>query len=401
MDWEEAKDVYRISDRRIAETDCGWHRSLYSRIDWQNRLIGIKGPRGVGKTTLLLQHLKQAFGGSDKALYVSLDNLWFATHDLHALVDYHYSHGGSVLVVDEVHYAEDWQLRIKNLYDDFPGLSILYTGSSMLKIDFRSGDLSRRQMLYSLQGLSFREYLALEGLADLPAVSLEELLADHVPLARSIASRIKVLGAFDAYLRSGYYPFYREPGSGYGDRIRRMVNQTLESDWPAVEEVTPATVRKARKMLMVLAEQPPQTPNLSKLAAELEVDRKQGVRLLRMLERAGLLALLGSGRDDLKNLSRPDKIYCDNPNLMEALVPETDTGTLRECFFVNQLRPGRVLSYPPAGDVLVDGKWLFEIGGRKKSFEQIRDLPNSYLAVSDTEVGRGARIPIWMFGLLD
>ena len=401
MNWDEARHIYRISDRRIAETDCHWHRSLHGRIDWNNRLIGIKGPRGVGKTTLLLQHLREAFGDSEKALYVSLDNLWFAAHDLHALADYHYTHGGTVLVVDEAHYVADWQRLLKNLYDDFPGLSIVYTGSAMLKIAFDSGDLSRRQVLYSLQGLSFREYLSLEGLADIDPVPFDKLLADHVAIARDLASKIKVLGAFDAYLRRGYYPFFREPGDGYPERIRQMTNQTLESDWPAVEPVSPATIRKARKMLMVLAEQPPQTPNLSRLATELEVDRKQCLRLLYLLERAGLLVLLGSGDNDLKNLSRPDKIYCDNPNLMAALVPDTDIGTLRECFFVNQLRVNHVLSYPPSGDVVVDGKWLFEIGGRKKGFGQIKDIPDSYLAVADTEIGRGARIPIWMFGLLD
>ncbi len=400
MDWDDAKDIYRISDRRITELDCVWHRSLYGGIDWSNRLIALKGPRGVGKTTLLLQYIREAFGDSGKSLYASLDNLWFATHDLHALADYHYTHGGEVLVIDEVHYVKDWQRLIKNLYDDFPRLSIIYTGSSMLKIDFDSGDLSRRQVLYSMQGLSFREYLSLEGLAELAPVPLEDLLSNHVALARSLVSRIKILAAFDAYLRQGYYPFYREPGSGYGDRVRQMAGQVLESDWPAVEDITPATIRKARKMLMVLAGQPPQTPKISRLADELEIDRKQAVRMLRMLEKAGLLALLGSDSDNLKNLSRPDKIYCDNPNLMSALVPETDIGTLRECFFVNQVRSGHVLSYPPAGDILVDGKWLFEIGGRKKSFAQIKDIPDSYLAVADTEIGHGNRIPIWMFGLL-
>jgi predicted AAA+ superfamily ATPase len=159
-------------------------------------------------------------------------------------------------------------------------------------------------------------------------------------------------------------------------------------------------VRRARKMLMVLAEQPPQTPNLSRLASELNIDRKQCARLMRVLEKGGLLALLGSDSDNLKNLSRPDKIYCDNPNLMAALVPAMDVGTLRECFFVNQLRKGHKLEYPQVGDVLVDGKWLFEIGGRKKSFNQIKDIPDSYLAIADTETGRGNRIPIWMFGLL-
>ena len=400
MDWDEASEIYRISERRIGEADCHWHRSLYGGIDWRNRLVGIKGPRGVGKTTLLLQHLKEVFGETDKALYVSLDNLWFEAHDLHSLAEYHYTHGGEVLVVDEVHYASDWQRRIKNLYDDFPRLSIAYTGSSMLKIDFESADLSRRQMLYSMQGLSFREYLSLEGIFDIEPVSLDDLLSGHVALARQITEKVRVLGAFDNYLRKGYYPFYREPGSGYEERIRQMANQILESDWPAVEDVSQTTVRRARKMLMVLAEQPPQTPNLSRLASELNIDRKQCARLMRVLEKGGLLSLLGSDSDNLKNLSRPDKIYCDNPNLMAALVPAMDVGTLRECFFVNQLRKGHVLEYPQTGDVLVDGKWLFEIGGRKKSFNQIKDIPDSYLALADTETGRGNRIPIWMFGLL-
>ena len=400
MDWDEASEIFKISERRIGETDCQWHRSLYGGIDWRNRLVGIKGPRGVGKTTLLLQHLKEAFGETDKALYVSLDNLWFEAHDLHALAEYHYTHGGEVLVIDEVHYASDWQRRIKNLYDDFPRLSIAYTGSSMLKIDFESADLSRRQMLYSMQGLSFREYLSLEGILDIEPVSLGDLLSGHVVLARQITEKVRILGAFDNYLRQGYYPFYREPGSGYEERIRQMANQILESDWPAVEDVSQTTVRRARKMLMVLAEQPPQTPNLSRLASELNIDRKQCARLMRVLEKGGLLALLGSDSDNLKNLSRPDKIYCDNPNLMAALVPAMDVGTLRECFFVNQLRKGHKLEYPQVGDVLVDGKWLFEIGGRKKSFNQIKDIPDSYLAIADTETGRGNRIPIWMFGLL-
>lgn len=270
----------------------------------------------------------------------------------------------------------------------------------MLKIDFESADLSRRQMLYSMQGLSFREYLSLEGLLDVERVPLGNLLSDHVALARPITEKVRVLGAFDKYLRRGYYPFYREPGNGYEERVRQMANQTLESDWPAVEDVSQTTVRRARKMLMVLAERPPQTPNLSRLASELDIDRKQCVRLMRVLERAGLLALLGSDSDNLKNLSRPDKIYCDNPNLMAALVPAMDMGTLRECFFVNQMRQGHALEYPQSGDVLVDGRWLFKIGGRKKSFTQIKDIPDGYLAMADTEIGRGNRIPIWMFGLL-
>ena len=208
------------------------------------------------------------------------------------------------------------------------------------------------------------------------------------------------MGVFDRYLTNGYYPFYREPGSGYEMRISQLVHQVLESDYPSIEDVSAATIRRARRMLRILSETPPQTLNLSALCRELETDRKMGYKMLLALERAGLLMLLSSKAESLKNMSRPDKIYCDNPNLMNALVPDSNVGTMRECFFFNQLRAAHLVTYPKEGDFLVDGKWLFEVGGEGKGFNQIKDIPDSFLAVDDTEVGRGARVPIWLFGFL-
>lgn len=231
-------------------------------------------------------------------------------------------------------------------------------------------------------------------------MSLEELLLSHERIASEISSRIKPLMYFDKYLKSGYYPFCKEGLDGYDMRIRQVVKQVLDSDYPAIDDVEPNTIRKARKMMMLLSERPPQTPNMSQLSRELELDRMQGIRILRALERAGLLILLENESASLKNMSRPEKIYCENPNLMCALVPSAERGTLRECFFCNQARALGSVNYPKQGDFLVNGKYLFEVGGHGKKFTQIKDVPDSFLAVDDLEEGYGNRIPLWCFGLL-
>ena len=215
-----------------------------------------------------------------------------------------------------------------------------------------------------------------------------------------ICSRTNVLGCFNKYLREGYYPFYKAVRQGFDSRLLATVNQVIESDYPQIDDVTVATIRKTKKMLMVLSECVPQLPNMSQLYRELETDRNNGLKMLRALERGGLLLLLGSKAKSINQLSRPDKIYINNPTLMYALSPRADIGSVRETFFMNQLSQSHELSYPKAGDFLVDGRYLFEVGGKGKTFSQIKDIPDSYLAVDDTEIGRGARIPLWLFGML-
>jgi len=377
------------------------HRYMATEVEWRDRLICIKGASGVGKTTLMLQHMREAFGlRSEKAVYASLDDLYFATHRLRDVAYYLVSHGFTHLFLDEVHHMRDWQLMVKNINDQLPELNICYSGSSLLAIERAEGDLARRQAVYALRGMSFREYLKFEGALDAPTVRWSDLLENHVSIAHEIASKIKVLPYFEKYLRQGFYPFYRSSHAKYHERIVAMVSKVLDVDYPKVEEVSSATIAKAKKMLMVLANSTPQQPNMSRLYAELETTRNNGLKMLDALSRSGLLALVASRKSTLKNLSSPEKIYCDNPNLMHALVREPDIGALRECFFVNQVSRDHQVAYPSRGDFLVDGEELFEVGGVGKGFEQIAGLPRSHLAVDNTEIGRGERIPLWLFGFL-
>ncbi len=377
-------------------------RYLYKEIDWNDTLIGIKGPKGCGKSTLLLQHIKETFKGKEleKVLYVSLDNLWFSSHDIIDVVDYHYTHGGTHLFIDEIHYYKHWQTLLKNISDDFPGLHVVYTGSSMLQLESSEGDLSRRLTMYEMRGLSLREFLAYDGVLQISSVTLDELLENHVGIAMEVCAKTKVLEHFKKYLQIGYYPFYKTVHHGYYQRLQSVANQVIEVDYPNVEDITMPTIRKTKKLLMILAERVPQLPKMNELYKELETDRNQGLKMLYALQRAGLLQLLSDDAKRLDNLSRPDKIYISNPTMMYALTPKVDIGTLRETFFINQLSQGHDLRYPKAGDFLVDKRFLFEVGGKGKKFDQIKDIPGSFLAVDDTEVGYGNRIPLWMFGLL-
>ena len=402
MEMEEYYRILDLSNRRIRENNYSTKRFLLDKIDWRDRLICISGSRGCGKTTMILQHIHSDFTKNlDAALYVSLDNLWFATNSLSELVDMHYKYGGTHIFLDEVHYLKDWQLIIKNLYDDYPKLNIVYTGSSLLRIDSESGDLSRRQVVYSLPGLSFREYLDFEEIIDTEAVPLEKLLKDHKKIAEEFTPNWPILKYFSDYLSKGYYPFYKEVYVGYEQRVSQITNQILESDYPAVEKINYSTVQKIKKMLYILAQSCPQTPKMTELYAQLDTDRNQGLKMLYILERANLINLLSSEKATLKNMARPDKIYCDNPNIMYSLTSNINVGTKRETFFLNQLKAaGHEILYPSKGDFIVDGKYLFEVGGKDKSFDQIKDIPDSFLAIDDVEIGRGNKIPLWMFGLL-
>lgn len=398
---EELARMRLISNRLIDETPTAFHRRLFRSIDWENRLVCIKGPRGTGKTTMLRQRAKERFGLDPRAIYVTFDHYWFKTHSPLEFAEEMHKQGVTHLFVDEVHHVEHWQTAIKNFTDFYPEMSVVYSGSSLLKMDNREGDLSRRQMAYTLDGLSFREFLAYEGALDAEPVPLEAVLADHVRIAADVARKIRVLPLFERYLATGFYPFYKTEHSGYYERVAATVDKVLDSDWPAVEDVTPATIRKTKKMLAVLAASCPQQPNMSALYRELETDRNQGLKMLSVLERAGLLALVPSGKDSLKNLSRPEKIFCANPNLMHALVSRADEGTIRETFFVNQLRAaGHAVVCADRGDFTVDGRYRVEVGGRKKGFAQIKDIPESFVAADDLEAGFGNRIPLWLFGFL-
>ena len=399
----ETKDILpliTVYHRKLAETSLNFKRSLYYSINWNVRMLGIKGEKGVGKTTLILQHIKETFDNPDDALYVSMDNLWFKTHSIMDLVEHLYSKGVYFLFMDEIHKCPDWTSVLKNLYDNFPRLHIVYTGSSMLRIDNSRVDHSRRQTLYKLNNLSFREYLEYEGIASFNPHSLEDILKNHVKYAMEITSKVKVLKYFEDYLSHGMYPFYKESNTDYHIRLSEAVTQTLESDIPAVEDVTFETVQKTEKLLMIIAESVPFVPNVNRLCEALGTTRDSCLKMLYALDRAGVLCILTAELKNYKKLVSPDKIFLGNPNIMIALGGKTEIGTIRETIFANQVGATNALQYPKKGDFFACRKYLFEVGGAGKSFEQIKDEPDSFLAVDDTEIGIGSRIPLWLFGFL-
>lgn len=399
----ETKDILpliTVYHRKLAETSLNFKRSLYYSINWNVRMLGIKGEKGVGKTTLILQHIKETFDNPDDALYVSMDNLWFKTHSIMDLVEHLYSKGVYFLFMDEIHKCPDWTSVLKNLYDNFPRLHIVYTGSSMLRIDNSRVDLSRRQTLYKLNNLSFREYLEYEGIASFNPHSLEDILKNHVKYAMEITSKVKVLKYFEDYLSHGMYPFYKESNTDYHIRLSEAVTQTLESDIPAVEDVTFETVQKTEKLLMIIAESVPFVPNVNRLCEALGTTRDSCLKMLYALDRAGVFCILTAELKNYKKLVSPDKIFLGNPNIMIALGGKTEIVTIRETIFANQVGATNALQYPKKGDFFACRKYLFEVGGAGKSFEQIKDEPDSFLAVDDTEIGIGSRIPLWLFGFL-
>ena len=400
MELVELQPLFDNYHRKIAKISLRFKRYLYSQINWESRFIGIKGARGVGKTTMLLQHILENYEDIDQTLYASLDDLWFSSHTLMDLVDWAYQHGIMRLYLDEVHRYDQWAANLKNIYDSYPDMSIIYTSSSLLIMDNAKIDLSRRQTIYTLYGMSFREFLAYEDILHIDAVSFEDLLRDHVKIAMQITGSIKIAPQFDRYLHDGYYPFYKESLEDFPIRLRDTISVVIDTDLPAVENVTFETVQKVKRLLMMICERVPFEPNMSELWKELATNNELGLRMLYALDKAQILGLLTSKAKNYKALSKPDKIFLGNTNLMHVLCSRVDKGNERETFFFSQLHVNNELKYPKQGDFFINDQYLCEVGGRKKTFDQIKDVPNSFLAVDDTETGFGNRIPLWMFGLL-
>lgn len=400
METIELQPLFNNYHRKIAKIDLRFKRYLYEQINWEARIISIKGARGVGKTTMLLQHILENFDDIDKTLYASLDDLWFATHSLIDLVDWADQHGMRRLYLDEVHRYDGWAETLKNIYDNYPDMSIVYTSSSLLVMDNAKVDLSRRQTSYTLYGFSFREYLSFENIFHTSAISLEDLLQNHVRHAMHIVKKVKVAAHFEQYLSCGYYPFYREAGDDFTSRLRETVSVVIDSDLPAVENMSFETIQKVKKLVMIISEHVPFEPNMSELWKQLATNNELGLRMLYALNKAQILSLLTSKAKNYKLLSKPEKVFIGNPNLMHVLCPAVNKGNERETFFNCQLEVSHEVKQPLKGDFLVDDKYLFEVGGKGKKFDQIKDIPDSFLAVDDTEVGYRNRIPLWMFGML-
>ena len=399
--------LIEISERLINASEIHFIRSLYHKIHWNNRLIEIRGARGVGKTTLMLQKAKQFREQSHEVLYVSLDNSFFYKNELTQLADTFFKYGGQYLFIDEVHkYPKknkhaDWSLEIKNIYDSYPELHIIYSGSSILQLFKGAGDLSRRKAAYHLHGLSFREYLQLTEQLSFNASTLIEITENHTKIAREITKSIKILPLFSDYLRRGYFPFFNEASDVFYDRLNEVTNVILETDIPAVSDITFETSLRLKTLLSLLTQSVPFTPNLKKLASQLYIaDYRTLLKYLNYLDKSELISTLNAKASGNQILNKPDKIYLNNTNLMYAISPQkTDVGTVRETFMYNQLKQAHTVNYPKQGDFTTEG-FTFEVGGPNKTNKQIAGLQNAYIAKDEIETGYGNVIPLWLFGFL-
>lgn len=379
-----------------------FERELERKINWNARLISIRGSRGTGKTTLFLQHIKKIFSNNlNKVLYVSLDNIYFSNNTLVELAEKFVSRGGTHLFLDEVHKYENWSKEIKNLYDDFPELHIAFTGSSLLEILNGRADLSRRTLVYELTGLSFREYLSLIKVQDFPIFTLEEILKNNEQISSEIASKIKPFEFFDDYLSFGYYPYFWEGKDDYFNRLNETLNMILEVELPFLRGLEIAYVPRIKKLLAVIGESAPFIPNITQLAAKIGISRQTLLLYLKYLEDAKLINQLYKKSRGLSVLEKPEKILMENTNLTELFNGENaNTGSRRETFVLNQLLHSHKVDFSEESDFFVDSKYTFEVGGKNKKRKQIQTVPDSYIIADDIEFGTDRRIPIWLLGFM-
>jgi len=386
------------SARKINHVSMAFKRYLYREINRSNRLTAIKGARGTGKTTLLLQLAKDYH--SDEVLYVALDDLFFSESTLYGLAEKFTKIGGKLLLIDEVHKYPNWSRELKLIYDDFLDLKVIFTSSSILDIYKGESDLSRRAVTYNLAELSFREYLLLYEKIELPVLTLQEILNNHKAISLEFLKQITPLKHFLKYLKIGNYPYFENNEEEYYQKLRNTVNLILEVDLQTTENLDFQTLAKLKRLLFVIASNVPFTPNIQKISDTIQLNRNALVRALQLLHRAALIRMIYKQTRSISLLNKPDKIWMHNTNLMFAISGDNvEIGTVRETFFMQNLAHNHVLSLPEKGDVLVDNTYLFEIGGKNKQQDQIDKDGKSFVVKDDIEYGYLNVIPLWAFGL--
>ena len=383
--------LYAYMSEKIKATPTKFNRYKYSQINWGDRLIGIIGPRGIGKTTMMLQYLI-AHQYTGNHLYVAADNIYFANHTILELADDFVKEGGTNLYIDEIHKYSGWSRELKQVYDVHPDLHIVFTGSSILDIYKGKADLSRRVVMYEMQGMSFREYLALYQNVDVRVYTLEEILAHKV----KIKGIQHPLPLFRKYLKQGYYPFAME--GSFAIRMEQVITQTIENDIPMYTDMKAVTAKKLKRMLSIISTLAPFKPNADNMAKEIGVSKNNISDYLIMLEKTGMIGQLRDNTGGMRGLGKVEKVYVDNPSLMFVLSGDKpEVGNIRETFFYNQMRVMNDVTSSKESDFKVD-KYTFEIGGKKKGHKQIENISNGFVVKDDIEVGHGDVIPLWQFG---
>ena len=400
--------LFNEQNQLLKQVSLEKKRYLYDKIDWSLKSLAILGQRGLGKTTMMLQYIKEHYPKSEKALYISLDNPYFQAISLIEFANEFQSYGGEILFIDEVHKYTDWARHIKSIYDSL-SLRVVISGSSILQINRQNVDLSRRTIVYHLENLSFREYLFLKEEILFEHYSLDEIVHNHYEIASTISEKIKPLKLFKEYLEFGCYPFILEDKGSYHQRIIQVINLILESDLPHINKIEMQQIRKLKKLLYLLAVSVPFIPNITDLAEATNISRPKLYAYLTYLEEAKIINSIRSPEKGYNIMSKPEKLFMQNTNISSALTKKVDIGSAREAFFVNQIKNYFALQnrfinediyVAKKEDFLVDGIYTFEVGGKNKSFKQIKDIEKSFVASDDIEVGFGNKIPLWLFGFL-
>lgn len=385
------------SAKKVAASSEKIKRFIYNDIQWNERLILLLGYRGVGKTTLMLQRLREFVS---TGIYFSMDDLYFETNRLVTVVEQLYALGFRAFFIDEVHRYRFWSKDLKQLYDDFEDIHLVATGSSILEVAKGQADLSRRALVYQLQGLTFREFLQFERKLMISPIDLLTILEHHSEISADLSEQFSVEKDFNTYLKNGYFPFYWENKSVYYQKLSETINLVIDLDIAPFEELNYSSVRTMKKLLYVISQSVPFIPNITKLSEQLEAPRNTILRLLDLLDKAKIIRLLHAENEKLSYLKKPEKIFLENTNFMYHLSDgKPNIGSIRETFFFNQLAQSHRVTASKWGDFMVDEKYTFEVGGPNKNFQQIKRVPNSYLAV-DLENGTGNKVPLWLFGML-
>ncbi len=390
------KRLIELSNLYFSLPTPSFKRYLFTQIDFESKLIGILGQRGVGKTTLIRQIAQHYDLETNKMLYISADNIKRSLSEI--AIDFT-AFGGKLLIIDEIHKANDFALELKTIYD-FVDIKVVFSGSSALELENSKIDLSRRALFYELSSLSFREFLAIKFNVVLDPIPLEDMLHNHQSIAMQMKKEFKPLEYFSYYQAYGAYPFFTEGELGYNLRLNEIMNIILDSEVASIYNVDSDKINTIRKLLHLLCSSVPMELNIQNLAKSAEVSRNTLYSYLYYLKKANLIEIIGGNYKNKKLLNKPDKIYLDNINLYNILCSNYNKGSLRESFFVSQIKIDHTVKYANKGDFEVDDTFTFEIGGKNKGFEQIKDIKNSYVVADELEIGFGSKIPLWLFGFL-
>ncbi len=404
------EQIKQFSIKAIESVNLNYKRYFFKEVSFNQKLIGITGDRGIGKTTFLLQYLKELDLPHSKKLYISAEYLLISTILLLDLAEDFEKHGGEVLVIDEIHQIPDFEKHLKAIYDILD-LKVIFSGSSAIKLQHAKADLSRRALMYQFGGLSFREFLELKLNKEFETFEIEDILKDHTDIAIEITRQIKPFEHFKEYLKYGYYPFYFDTKNDYLQRVNETINTTIEHDLAYIFNIEPKYIIKLKQLVALICSSKPYELNISKLAQKIEINRNTLYQYLYYLKRGKVFNILHHQAKGDNIFAKPAKIYLANTNLAYAYCSNPETGTIREIFFANQIQNYLLLSKnlsflddkllaSKKGDFLVKNKYTFEIGGKNKSFRQIADMPNSFVVADDIEVGVGNKVPLWLFGFL-